>query len=710
MAENKELKVSISSNLDATGFNQAQSKIKDLSSNTDKLSASFKTFAGVAASLGAVALFKDQITKTLDFADSLNKLSQKTGITADGLYALSAAAELSDIDFTSLEGSLSKFSKGIGEASMGTGNAKNAFERLGVSIKNQDGTLKDSYAILVELADKFKDMPDGASKATTAMELFGKSGADMIPLLNSGGEALRKYLGIMDEETAKAAEEFKDSLTSMNRAMNIIFVKTVKELSPTFTVLANDFLDLADNSDELGDSLSQKLAVAMKGVVKWGYGITSVFDISGDALSNFGKSIGALLAFDETGTQQYFEKIGTDFGKGIDKWGKLINDLDKAEENYAQNKEKRQKKSGNKFDFGLTDSDAEREKAKKQATEYAKAYKDISDSLAKTSMDDYDYGVYLINQKVEEYRKSGVKELEIAQYVTNAKMELGIKQLQTETKEYEKAQQEKKQAIEHELKMLEEQYRIQSRQVSLLDDEVDRTIALAKIEHDRSVQSLRLQMEKEPELKALYEMELDYEDQLLSKTLENYTLHGQVIRSLTDDLESGFEGFFDYASDGFLDFGNLAKNILHEVYMEILRVAIIKPLVGGLTNMAMGAFTANAQGGVYDSPSLSSYSNQVVSSPTLFAFASGGVPNMGVFGEAGSEAIMPLTRTTGGDLGVKAVGGVQNMKIEIINQTSQGVEVSSATQRMDTDGMVLSIVIDGINKNKYGLRDMIGGR
>ena len=62
MAENKELKVSISSNLDATGFNQAQSKIKDLSSHTDKLSAQFKTFAGLAASLGAVTLFKQQIS------------------------------------------------------------------------------------------------------------------------------------------------------------------------------------------------------------------------------------------------------------------------------------------------------------------------------------------------------------------------------------------------------------------------------------------------------------------------------------------------------------------------------------------------------------------------------------------------------------------------------------------------------------------------
>lgn len=247
MAENKELKVSISSNLDATGFNQAQSKIKDLSSHTDKLSVSFKTFAGIAASLGAVTIFKQQITETLDFADSLNKLSQKTGITADGLYSLSAAAKLSDVDFASLEGSLSKFSKGIGEASMGTGKAKDAFERLGVSIKNQDGTLKDSFSLLTELSDQFKNMPDGAMKATTAMELFGKSGADMIPLLNSGSEALKEFSGIMNNDTSKAAEEFNDSLTKVGLSTNAFFTQIIKDLSPTIKDLTKNFNELAES-------------------------------------------------------------------------------------------------------------------------------------------------------------------------------------------------------------------------------------------------------------------------------------------------------------------------------------------------------------------------------------------------------------------------------------------------------------------------------
>ncbi|HCQ8134872.1 TPA: phage tail tape measure protein, partial [Klebsiella pneumoniae] len=71
---------------------------------------------------------------------------------------------------------------------------------------------------------------------------------------------------------------------------------------------------------------------------------------------------------------------------------------------------------------------------------------------------------------------------------------------------------------------------------------------------------------------------------------------------------------------------------------------------------AASNFQFNAKGGVYDSPSLSAYSNQVYDSPQFFAFAKGA----GVFGEAGPEAIMPLTRAGDGSLGVRAVGGGQN--------------------------------------------------
>lgn len=66
------------------------------------------------------------------------------------------------------------------------------------------------------------------------------------------------------------------------------------------------------------------------------------------------------------------------------------------------------------------------------------------------------------------------------------------------------------------------------------------------------------------------------------------------------------------------------------------------------------SFQFNAKGGVYESPSLSAFSNGIVRNPTMFAFAKGGA---GIMGEAGPEAIMPLTRAPDGSLGVRAVGG-----------------------------------------------------
>ncbi|HBZ0708495.1 TPA: phage tail tape measure protein [Klebsiella pneumoniae] len=93
----------------------------------------------------------------------------------------------------------------------------------------------------------------------------------------------------------------------------------------------------------------------------------------------------------------------------------------------------------------------------------------------------------------------------------------------------------------------------------------------------------------------------------------------------------------------------------------------------GAYSAAAGALTFNAKGGVYDSPSLSAFSNSVVDTPTFFAFAKGA----GVMGEAGPEAIMPLTRTANGSLGVRAVdlgqgqGGGTSISIGEINISTQ---------------------------------------
>src|SRR5690606_16275180 len=85
----------------------------------------------------------------------------------------------------------------------------------------------------------------------------------------------------------------------------------------------------------------------------------------------------------------------------------------------------------------------------------------------------------------------------------------------------------------------------------------------------------------------------------------------------------------------------------------------------------LGGATKNAHGGVYSSPGLAAYRNSIVSQPTFFPFARGGVPNIGLMGERSGkphEAIMPLIRTAGGDLGVKVVESGRNGPITLNQQ------------------------------------------
>lgn len=144
-------------------------------------------------------------------------------------------------------------------------------------------------------------------------------------------------------------------------------------------------------------------------------------------------------------------------------------------------------------------------------------------------------------------------------------------------------------------------------------------------------------------------------------------------KSLFTNAFSGMEdAVANFAITGKLSFSDFTKSIIADMARIATRQAA-SGLLSSLAGSALGAYfgggagagatsfgadmggaiTANAKGGVYDSPSLSSFSNQVHDKPQMFAFAKGA----GIFAEAGPEAIMPLTRTAGGELGVRALGG-----------------------------------------------------
>lgn len=114
-----------------------------------------------------------------------------------------------------------------------------------------------------------------------------------------------------------------------------------------------------------------------------------------------------------------------------------------------------------------------------------------------------------------------------------------------------------------------------------------------------------------------------------------------------------------------------------------------------------------AKGDVFsNSPSLSQYRNQIHSSPKFFAFAKGGAPRMGVFAEAGEEAIMPLTRGPDGNLGVRATGGggrsggpSVNVQFEVNNYTGAQVRQREETSSLPDGSVLKRFVLDVVGES-----------
>jgi hypothetical protein len=171
--------------------------------------------------------------------DEIAKLSQRVAIGAETLSGYKVAADLSGVSLQDFGTSLQIASRNIVEASRGTGAAADAFDALGIRVTDGAGKLKTAEQVMLEVADKFAQMEDGAQKTALAMDIFGRSGASMIPLLNQGSAALAaqrkeaELLGVTwTGAQAKLAEEFNDNLTRLWTGLTGFRDLVVQQLLP----------------------------------------------------------------------------------------------------------------------------------------------------------------------------------------------------------------------------------------------------------------------------------------------------------------------------------------------------------------------------------------------------------------------------------------------------------------------------------------------
>ena len=218
--------------------------LKGLAGAAGGLSGALGSLVPLATGAGLAAMAKGAI----DAADNMFDLSQKTGVSVESLSKFQQAANASGTSIEGVGSAMIKLNKGL---AAGSGPAADALKALGLSATDASGKLKSTDKVMLEVADKFKAMPDGAQKTALALKLFGKAGADMIPLLNGGAKSIEGLAATMSTKFAQGADKLNDKLAALQGKLlqlgvqiGTAFMPLLNGIADAVTAAANAFSTL----------------------------------------------------------------------------------------------------------------------------------------------------------------------------------------------------------------------------------------------------------------------------------------------------------------------------------------------------------------------------------------------------------------------------------------------------------------------------------
>ena len=263
--------------IDLVAKDEASEKIKKVAGHSFDLKTTFLAVAAAAVAMaGAVtAAVGKMLNDWATFGDDVAKMAKRTQWSVESLSELAYAAKIAGMDLAQFELGTRKLSGAIYDASMGMVTYTRAFDELGL---NADDLLKmgiedQFWAVAYAMAELDND----AVRAALAVDLFGRTGTNLLPLLAEGKEGIAKLrqeshdFGIsLTEEDAKAAEEFKDALTRIEGAVDGVQFALVTELAPAITDLINQeilpaiqgFKDWVKENDDVLGSLTYLIVAA----------------------------------------------------------------------------------------------------------------------------------------------------------------------------------------------------------------------------------------------------------------------------------------------------------------------------------------------------------------------------------------------------------------------------------------------------------------
>ena len=288
----------------SSALGKADKKAKKLRDSGEQIAKSFKkaakpfaVLAGVVTAVGAATFLLTK--KVSEFGDQMIKGAQRLNLGTEAYQKFDHAMQLSGTSMEANKGALTRFARTARDAVNGVKVAEEAFTRLGISVRGNDGSFKQTEELMLEVSDAFKGMPSTIEKTALMMDLFGRSGAQMSQFLSLGSEGMKeigddaqRLGGIMSESAAKESEKFIDALTRMDLAFDglardigghtqPVFTKAMESIANSIVDLRRAFMpvykDFMRNTKTMGGVVIPILGFIGKAVIGFGTAVVLTF-------------------------------------------------------------------------------------------------------------------------------------------------------------------------------------------------------------------------------------------------------------------------------------------------------------------------------------------------------------------------------------------------------------------------------------------------
>ena len=259
--------------------------------------------AGLATVFTAVeAGLAEMVDKSIENSARLYDMAQSAGVSTAALSGLEFAAKQSGVSVEAMDSGLEKLAKSMLSTAQGTGTGVAAFKQLGISVTDANGQLRPTQDVLADLAQKFSTMPDGPNKTALAMQLFGRAGAQLVPLLNQGKAGIddlmmeaQKLGVVIDTDTAAAAKKFQESMDKLTAAATGFGNKLAAEVLPQMQLVIDNIIASSEETNSRISGLLAVAGVAGKAFVVAFGAVQTFFDSLGNLIMHMGADVVTLF-------------------------------------------------------------------------------------------------------------------------------------------------------------------------------------------------------------------------------------------------------------------------------------------------------------------------------------------------------------------------------------------------------------------------------